>query len=217
MPSLSRVYCSLWRLYFLGSVFVAGLVWFLVFLCKFIVAHGQLSCFWWRLCVWVCVCVYMCLCLSVNKLETTVFKAETSYLGCTSTMIPSRSLLKLVAIRWGVWPLEVKESKICSFLENYGRKRLHLYCRHIGNHTWAFIWCHDLWPWTKVKRSNGLFPQISRKLREIETVDIWEIIYGLPFGAMTFDLEPRAKGQMGICWNISKATRDRDSICIVDV
>jgi len=27
-------------------------------------------------------------------------------------------------------------------------------------------------------------------------VDIKEIIYGLPFGAMTFDLEPKSKRQM---------------------
>ena len=69
----------------------------------------------------VCVCVCLCVCLSVNKLEATVFEAETSYLEYTSTMEPSRSLLKLVEIGWGVWPLEVKQGKIYSFLANYER------------------------------------------------------------------------------------------------
>ena len=49
-------------------------------------------------CMSVCVSVCLCVCLSVNKLEATIFEAETSYLEYTSTMVPSRSLLKLVEI-----------------------------------------------------------------------------------------------------------------------
>ena len=42
-------------------------------------------------------------------------------------------------------------------------------------------------------------------------------MYGLSFGDMIFDLEPRSKGQMDFFSNISKTMRDRDSICIVDI
>ena len=42
-------------------------------------------------------------------------------------------------------------------------------------------------------------------------------MYGLSRGAMTFDLGPRSKVKNAIFANISKTTRDRDFICIVDI
>ena len=77
------------------------------------------------------------------------------------------------------------------------------------------------WPLTlnKGQRSNGLFLIYLEKLRKTETIciaDIKEIIYGLSFGVMTFDLDPRSKFKWTFSSNISKTTRERGSICIVD-
>ena len=55
------------------------------------------------------------------------------------------------------------------YLKNYERSRLHLYWRHVGNHIWAFVWCHDIWPWTRGQKSYGPFSQVLyRKLWEME-------------------------------------------------
>ena len=48
-------------------------------------------------------------------------------------------------------------------------------------------------------------------------VDIKEVIYGLSFGVMTFDLGSRSKVKNDILANISKSMRDGDSICIIDI
>ena len=44
----------------------------------------------------------------VSSLPSTVFTAGILYLFYMTTMVASRNLLKMVDIRWGVWPLEVK-------------------------------------------------------------------------------------------------------------
>ena len=41
-----------------------------------------------------------------------------------------------------------------------GRDFISIMYRHIGNHIWAFVWCHDF---------KMLLLQISRKQQEIET------------------------------------------------
>ena len=43
------------------------------------------------------------------------------------------------------------------YMTNNESERLHFYHSHVGNHIWAFTWCHDLWPWSKVKRSKCYF------------------------------------------------------------
>ena len=48
-------------------------------------------------------------------------------------------------------------------------------------------------------------------------VDIEETLHRLSFGAMTFDLGPRSRGQNVIFANISKLARDRDLISIIDI
>ena len=48
-------------------------------------------------------------------------------------------------------------------------------------------------------------------------VDIKEMIYGLSFGAMTFDLGSRSEVKNAIFANISKTMIDRDFICIVNI
>ena len=42
-------------------------------------------------------------------------------------------------------------------------------------------------------------------------------MYGLSFGAMTFDLGPRSRGQNAIFANMSIIASDRDFISIIDV
>ena len=48
-------------------------------------------------------------------------------------------------------------------------------------------------------------------------MDILETIYGLSFGAITFHIGPRSRGQNANFANTSTTTRDRDSISIVDI
>ena len=64
------------------------------------------------------------------------------------------------------------------------------------------------------------FADISKTTRDrdfISIVDIWETIYGLSFGAMTFDLGPRSRGQNSIFENISKTANGRDFISIIGI
>ena len=70
-----------------------------------------------------------------------------------------------------LWPLTLNRGQRSNglslkCLENYKRLRLNLCCRHIGNHIWAFIWCHDLWPWTKVKGQMDFFSTIVKTTRD---------------------------------------------------
>ena len=46
---------------------------------------------------------------------------------------------------------------------------------------------------------------------------IYEIIYGLSFAAITFELGPRSEVKNAISANILKITRDRDFIGITDI
>ena len=41
-------------------------------------------------------------------------------------------------------------------LENCERYELDLYDGHIGNHIWAFVFCHDLGPWMTLKGQTRL-------------------------------------------------------------
>ena len=64
------------------------------------------------------------------------------------------------------------------------------------------------------------FSNISITMRDrgyISIKDIKEIISGLSFGVLTFDLHQRSKGQTDFFSNIEKIMRDRDSISIVDI
>ena len=67
-------------------------------------------------------------------------------------------------VPWSLTLVQGQEVKMLfrKYFENDERKRLYFYCRHIENHKWALVWCHDLWPWSKVKRSNAIFKNISK-------------------------------------------------------
>ena len=70
--------------------------------------------------------------------------------------------------------------------------------------------------------SKMLFSQISRKLLEVETPFALHTyrkscMYGLSFGAMTFDLGPWSKVKTAILVKTSKIMRDRESIWCLDL
>ena len=67
---------------------------------------------------------------------------------------------------------------------------------------------------------NVIFSNTSKTARDgdfISIIDIWETMYGLSLGAMTFDLGPRSIGQNAFSANISTKTRESDFISIVDI
>ena len=52
--------------------------------------------------------------------------------------------LSFGAMTFDLNPRSKVKNAIFSNISKITRLRLHLYYRHIGNHIWAFIWCHDL-------------------------------------------------------------------------
>ena len=118
------------------------------------------------------------------------------------------------------WPLTFSGQRCVSFniSKNYEGWKVHLYYRHIRNGIWAFVLCHELWPWSKVK--DTFFFNISKTMRDtmfISITDIWEPVYGLLFYAMTIDLGQRSKVKGVVSFNISNTMRDRRFICIEDI
>ena len=73
------------------------------------VGWSQLTC----VCVMVCVCVCVCDALLVNTITAKVQLGQTLNLVCRSTLVSTRTILKLVQVKGHLTATEVKVRKLC--------------------------------------------------------------------------------------------------------